>query len=324
MPNWKKVIVSGSDSSLNSLYVSTSVTASVFSGSSFSGSFSGSLFGPHIGSLSGTSSWSTNASTASNVLPLTQSFIISGSSTFIGSTFFTGSLNAPTITGSILGTASYAANADLLDGVHLSTLATTGSNLFVGTQTITGSLNLSGSQVSISASLVATSITGSHFGTSSWALNARTASYVSDISQSVLISGSLTITGSFRVLGSISATTMTASVFSGSFSGSHFGTSSRAITASYSDTLPLRFQAGRISGSVFLPTAVTAGTNKSASVTLTPAFPSPSYSVSIVGDSDSRAWAIKSRTTSSFVIISNSNIVISGSVFWTAISHGNI
>ena len=33
MPNWKKVIVSGSNATLNSLFVSTSVTASIFSGS---------------------------------------------------------------------------------------------------------------------------------------------------------------------------------------------------------------------------------------------------------------------------------------------------
>ena len=48
-------------------------------------------------------------------------------------------------TGSLLGTASYASNADLLDGVHLSTLATTGSNSFNGNQIITGSLTLSSS-----------------------------------------------------------------------------------------------------------------------------------------------------------------------------------
>ena len=52
MPNWKKVIVSGSDASLNSLIVNTSVTAS-----SFSGNFTG--------SLQGTSSWAINALTAS-------------------------------------------------------------------------------------------------------------------------------------------------------------------------------------------------------------------------------------------------------------------
>ena len=40
MPNWKKLITSGSDAVLNSLYVTGSIT-----GSRFSGSFTGSLFG---------------------------------------------------------------------------------------------------------------------------------------------------------------------------------------------------------------------------------------------------------------------------------------
>ena len=48
MPNWKKVIVSGSNASLNSLSVSTSITATSFTGS-----------------LQGTSSWANNAISAS-------------------------------------------------------------------------------------------------------------------------------------------------------------------------------------------------------------------------------------------------------------------
>jgi hypothetical protein len=68
MPNWKKVIVSGSDASLNSLFVLTSIT-----GSSFTGSFTGSLFG--------TSSWASNAVTASYAL--TASHAINGGVTQI-------------------------------------------------------------------------------------------------------------------------------------------------------------------------------------------------------------------------------------------------
>jgi hypothetical protein len=40
MPNWKKIIVSGSDATLSSLLVTNEVTASSYTGS-FSGSFSG-------------------------------------------------------------------------------------------------------------------------------------------------------------------------------------------------------------------------------------------------------------------------------------------
>ena len=54
MPSWKKVILSGSDATLNSLYVTTNVTAS-----SFTGSFTGSFLG--------TSSYALEALTASYV-----------------------------------------------------------------------------------------------------------------------------------------------------------------------------------------------------------------------------------------------------------------
>jgi hypothetical protein len=51
MPSWKKVITSGSDASLASLFVANAVTSSIFSGSryigaSFTGSFSGSVAAP--------------------------------------------------------------------------------------------------------------------------------------------------------------------------------------------------------------------------------------------------------------------------------------
>jgi len=60
-------------------------------------------------------------------------------STITGSLTVTGG-----ITGSLLGTASYAFNADLLDGRDSSVFATTGSNQFNGNQTITGSLTVTG------------------------------------------------------------------------------------------------------------------------------------------------------------------------------------
>lgn len=41
MPNWKKVIVSGSDASLSNLLVDGAISASIFSGSAFTGSFKG-------------------------------------------------------------------------------------------------------------------------------------------------------------------------------------------------------------------------------------------------------------------------------------------
>lgn len=63
MPNWKKVIVSGSDAALNSLTVTNGIT----------------------GSLYGTSSWAEASETASYVNPLFQDVIITGSLTVSGS-----------------------------------------------------------------------------------------------------------------------------------------------------------------------------------------------------------------------------------------------
>ena len=54
MPSWKKIITSGSNATLNSLNVATSLTASIISGSSITGS------------LFGTSSWAISSSNTIN------------------------------------------------------------------------------------------------------------------------------------------------------------------------------------------------------------------------------------------------------------------
>jgi hypothetical protein len=75
MPNWKKVIVSGSDASLNSLYVTNAVTASVFSGS-----FTGSIFGTASYSISASQALTSSFITASNVFgPFGSNSVISSS-----------------------------------------------------------------------------------------------------------------------------------------------------------------------------------------------------------------------------------------------------
>jgi len=70
MPNWKKLITSGSNGSLNSLSIATSLTSSIISASS---GITGSLFG--------TSSWAINALTASFVnTASTNAFVQNGNS----------------------------------------------------------------------------------------------------------------------------------------------------------------------------------------------------------------------------------------------------
>lgn len=66
MPSWKKVVVSGSDATLNSLFVSNAVTASIFSGS-------------FRGNLTGTASYVTGSVFTSNNLALSASYALTAS-----------------------------------------------------------------------------------------------------------------------------------------------------------------------------------------------------------------------------------------------------
>jgi hypothetical protein len=206
MPNWKKVIVSGSDASLNSLNVTTYISASSFNGS-------------HTGSLLGTASYAINALTASYVanassFPYTGSAIITGSLGVTGSVSITGS-------GTILS-----ANVDTI--------------VFTGSLSSSGSLNINGS---ITGSSFTGSYTGSLFGTASYAITALSASYFSG-SVSNTISSSYAATASYVVtaqtasyiLNAVSASyATTASYWSGSITNAT--SASFASTASYVNPL---------------------------------------------------------------------------------------
>jgi hypothetical protein len=81
--------------------------------------------------------------------------IISSSTQFVDSTApFTGSFS-----GSLLGTASYATNSDLLDGLDSSVFATTGSNIFLGDQVVTGVVETSALTLQVPSAQI--TITGS-------------------------------------------------------------------------------------------------------------------------------------------------------------------
>ena len=85
-------------------------------------------------------------------MPSWKKVIVSGSDALLNTLTVTNG-----ITGSLQGTASYAINADFLDGRDSSVFATTGSNIFRGNQTVTGSLFTTGSNTLIGV----TSLTGS-------------------------------------------------------------------------------------------------------------------------------------------------------------------
>ena len=194
MPNWKKVIVSGSDASLNSLNVSNGITGSLFGTASYaiSASF---------------------ASTASYVNPLNQIVQITGSLGISGSTgtlfsanvdtiIFTGSaaisgtLNVTNgITGSLFGTSSYAITASYALNAGAGGGATS-TFPYIHPTTITGSISIPDnhngllmSPVSISGSVTIMSgsslltigpITGSSNGSISSSF-ASTSSYSNNI-----------------------------------------------------------------------------------------------------------------------------------------------
>ena len=165
MPNWKKLIVSGSDASLNSLNVTTFISAS-----SFTGSFTGSLFGTSSYATQAlTSSYVLNAvsasfaSTASSVNRLNQAVVISGSLTVSGSTNIIGDS----------GVTLFSSNAD--------TLILTGSLLTSGSIILTGSLSILGSATGSllgTASYATQALTASNANTASFVQTAQTASYV--------------------------------------------------------------------------------------------------------------------------------------------------
>jgi hypothetical protein len=98
MPNWKKVIVSGSDAALNSLNVTSLL--SVTGSSNLTGSLNISGSASILGNT-GTTTFYTNADT----------LIFTGSVFISGSIIQTGSLNVTSITSSLFGTASWANNA---------------------------------------------------------------------------------------------------------------------------------------------------------------------------------------------------------------------
>jgi hypothetical protein len=186
----------------------------------------GSFTGSFTGSLQGTSSYALTASYALNAgggtgtgFPFSGSAIITGSMLISGSGLtVTGSINVTQgITGSLLGTASYATTASYALN------AGAGSGFpFSGSGVITGSLLISGSGLIVTGSISSTggftgslqgtsswasnAVTASYIATASWANNALTASYVNPLTQTVIITGSLISSGSNTFIGSQTVT----------------------------------------------------------------------------------------------------------------------
>ena len=120
-------------------------------------------------------------------MPSWKKVIVSGSDANLNSINVATNVVAQSFTGSLLGTSSYAINADFLDGKDSTVFATTGSNIFIGDQTVTGSLFTTGSNTLVGS----TSLTGSLNITGS-----TTQIGNNTLRGNTLLSGSITISGS--------------------------------------------------------------------------------------------------------------------------------
>jgi hypothetical protein len=176
-------------------------------------------------------------------------------------------------------------------------LTVTGSTQITGSLGVTGSFSVSGSGYNVldatlftgpvTASIISASsgITGSLFGTASWAFNAVTASYVT---------------------------------------GSIFTSTNQALSASYALTASfalngggggLTTKAGSVANSSFT------GNPKKATVTFSTAFSNTNYAITVTGE-DSRTWTIESKVAGSFVINANANTALAGTTYWIATAYG--
>ena len=211
-------LVTESNDSLTLASTITGLTS--VSATSFTGSFTGSL----TGALIGTASFANNATSASFASQAanaaTASFVVTAQ---------TASYVVTAQTASFVATASFASNANLLDGLDSTIFATTGSNTFKANQIISGTLEvIPAGAVTAELSVISTgvnlgniisdihlvtgslrvsgSITGSLFGTASFATLAQTANTASFITSSnvfgpnganTILSASYALTASF-------------------------------------------------------------------------------------------------------------------------------
>jgi hypothetical protein len=246
MPSWKKVAVSGSDASFNSILATTNVVAQ---------SFTGSLFG--------TASQAIQTQTASYVNPLTQSVYLSGSLDINSQNgnLFTATADTLIFTGSMYTTG----------GVFFQGLPSASTNYLVGYDETTGRLSYqsTSSVASITSSFAVSSsyaVSASYASASSF-LNGQTA-YVNEIfptsgnsANRIFLenntgfgaTGSIVIytsavplvlsagagTEAVQITGSLNIQNGATGSFSGSFSGSLLGSASYAFnstSASYAAT----------------------------------------------------------------------------------------
>lgn len=159
-------------------------------------------------------------------------------------------------------------------------------------------------------------ITGSLFGTASWARSASSA--INAQTASFLPVGTYQITASWAVSASRA---VTASYVTGSI----FTSTNPALTSSYAVTASYALNAGGFSITIKASSASAAsfqGSPLTSSVLFGSAFGDNNYILTVTGE-DARAWSIQSKSSTGFTINSNSDVALTGPVFWIATPFNN-
>jgi len=229
---------------------------------------------------------------------------ISGSATVTGSLNVSGSLTATgTITATTLVVQTITSSTEFITGSTRNGSLIANTHQFTGSVLMTGSLN------------VTSGITGSLFGTASYATNALTASYISGSGAGVgfPFSGSAIITGSFLVSQSFVDFTQ-ATYVTGSFTGSFNGIASTAsntpnaivtasvnistITFTKGDNSTFNItvaQSGSVSSASF---AINANSASHALTANTASFAFSAISSSFASNSNTASFALTANTAS--------------------------
>jgi hypothetical protein len=228
---------------------------------------------------------------AAGNVTISGSLMVSGSSTFrnIGLAVFTGSVIAQAVTGSFTG--SFTGNGSGLTGIVSSKW--TGSNP-ISRQSdveITGSLRVQGS------------ISGSLFGTASWANNSQTASYVQTAQTASYILNA--VSSSFSQTASFVTTAQTASYVLNAVSASFATSASRAVSASFATTASYILNAVSASYATTASYALNGGSGA--------AFPYTGSALITGSLGVTGSVSITQNVTSSRTFISSSNGTVSGS-----------
>jgi hypothetical protein len=279
-----------------------------------------------------TSSWATNANTASYVNRLNQDVTVTGSvvvTNTAGTSLYVQGTGGGGAGGSSAGNIYF--RCDTTSGVPENQVSIEGSkdpvtpSGQVGGQLIVKVSNSSGGsserirvnrdgQIILSGSVINGpegnvgaigffgNLTGSVFGTASWATTA-----------------SWSNTASFALAaGSGGTTLITGSIYP--ITASWSGTASLATSASYATTASYALgiptiKSGQVSGSLF------AGNPKIHTVVFGTAYPNNLYSAIVTGE-PSRTWTILNKSGSGFTINANNNTAFTSMVFWQTITQG--